>query len=219
MRTGSQAFFRLDLRAFEAGNQDHRQLLNQAVLYVVWHQMYCFATRAIRDAYQDLNVFAEDTGIGTLSDKDFEDNHKTRLIWANSRLLEHMAAIEERLAQLRNRLEEVRFPEGDLPVWFLISEREAVSITPTSLEEELKEHFPFEINMPRKVMRHLLSGEDGLTHEEAEVYMGHWWDGREPWSPFSSFRWDVYLKKLKALIPHILKDLGFTWVPEKRVAS
>jgi len=45
------------------------------------------------------------------------------------------------------------------------------------------------------------------------VYLGHWWDAREPWSPFSSFDWPEYLKRLEAIIPDILEGLGFTWIP------
>jgi hypothetical protein len=51
----------------------------------------------------------------------------------------------------------------------------------------------------------------GLSHEEAEAFMGHWWQAREPWSPFSSFPWDSYLARLRTLIPAILEDLEFSW--------
>lgn len=51
----------------------------------------------------------------------------------------------------------------------------------------------------------------GLSHEEAEVYMGHWWQARESWSPFASFPWDSYLGRLRSLTPSILGNLGFLW--------
>jgi hypothetical protein len=52
-----------------------------------------------------------------------------------------------------------------------------------------------------------------MSHENAEVYMGHWFFGREPWSPLSSFDYSSYLKLLSHLIPDILLQLGFDWMP------
>ncbi len=221
LREASQAFFALKPNAFDPVAD--RDQLNRAVLYAVWHQFYMFATRAIRDSYQDLKGFAR-SGIGLLSDKDFEDHHKTRMIWADERLLKHMAAIEGKLAKIRERMKDAKFPE-DSPLWLLSPENRILGITPSDIEDQLQAVFPFEANVHRKVMRNLLRAprlaevvDPGLTHEQAEAYMGHWWGGREPWSPFSSFDWQVYLKRLKELVPPILLNLGFTWVPgEERI--
>jgi hypothetical protein len=128
-----------------------------------------------------------------------------------------MTAMEERLARVRAKLPDCEFPQ-DSPVWFLSSEGgeiTAKSVTPKAIEEQLKEEFPFPVNTPRKIMRHRLRLA-GLTHEEAETYMGHWWESREPWSPFSSFSWAAYLKKLEKSVPQIARELGFTWVPGER---
>lgn len=212
---GSEDFFHLNLRRFDP--RVHCEILNRAVLYLVWHQFFTFATRAICDAYQPAALFSADRKLSILSDKDFKDKHKARLIWADDRLLGHMTAMEERLARVRAKLPDCEFPQ-DSPVWFLSSEGgeiAAQSVTPKAIEEQLKEEFPFPVNTPRKIMRHRLRLA-GLTHEEAETYMGHWWESREPWSPFSSFSWAAYLKKLETSVPQIVRELGFTWVPGER---
>jgi hypothetical protein len=68
------------------------------------------------------------------------------------------------------------------------------------------------VNSPRKVMRNLLR-ERGVSHEQAEAYMGHWSHGREPWSPYSSFDFERFLSTLEDTIPDCLKELGFKWFP------
>lgn len=214
MRAGSQEFFCMKVADFNPSNSEHAGLLNRAVLYVVWHQFFTFSTRAIRDAYQGACGFSEITGLGILSDKDFEDHHKTRLIWANQRLLKHMKAIEGRLGILRERMTDFRFRKNS-SVWLIGNGRRILRVTPGSIDSLLLERFPFEVNTPRKVMRNLMR-EAGLTHEQAEVMMGHWWQAREPWAPFSSFDWRVYLNTMQVLVPRIHDDLGFDWVPGER---
>lgn len=205
----SQEFFAIAPHTFDP--QRHGKLLNAAVLYAVWHQFFCFATRAIRDAYQERSLFAQGHQVAILSDKDFEDHHKTRLIWADKRLLKHMKCIEERLEAIRERLKSRRFPK-DSPLFFLDDGNRALRITPKTVEDQLGAEFPFEVNVPRKTMRFLVR-KAGLSHEDAEVFMGHWWDAREPWSPFSSFDWPGYLTRLSAVVPAILEGLGFNWIP------
>jgi len=208
LQAASKEFFAISPRAFDP--HLHGNLLNAAVLYAVWHQFYCFATRAIRDAYQERSLFALGNQVAILGDKDFDDHHKTRLIWAHRPLLKHMKAIEERLEAIRLLLNDRRFPKNS-PLFFLDDNR-ALRITPKTVADQLGAQFPFEVNAPRKLMRFLVR-KAGLSHEDAEVYMGHWWNAREPWSPFSSFDWPGYLKRLEAIIPDILDGLGFTWVP------
>jgi hypothetical protein len=209
LQAASKEFFAIAPRTFDP--QRHAGLLNDAVLYAVWHQFFCFATRAIRNAYQEWSLFALDNQVAILSDKDFEDHHKTRLIWADKPLLRHMKSIEERLDAIRERLTGHRFPKNS-PLFFLDDGNRALRITPKTVEDQLGSQFPFEVNAPRKLARFLVR-KAGLSHEDAEVYLGHWWDAREPWSPFSSFEWPGYLKRLEAIIPGILDGLGFTWIP------
>jgi hypothetical protein len=206
----SKEFFAIAPSRFDP--QLHGKLLNGAVLYGVWHQFFCFATRAIRNAYQERSLFADASQVAILSDKDFDDHHKTRLIWADKRLLKHMTSIEGRLQAIRTRLSGHRFPK-DSPLFFLDGGTRALRITPKTVADQLGEEFPFEVNAPRKLMRFLVR-KAGLSHEDAEVFMGHWWNAREPWSPFSSFDWSGYLVRLNAVVPAILEGLGFTWIPE-----
>jgi hypothetical protein len=220
LREGSRKFFDTPAKNFDFA--EHSDLLNRAVLYATWHQMHAFATRAIRDAYQQRSLFSRD-GISTLRDKDFEDGHKARMVWADPMLLAHMEAIEQRLDEIRTRTTDRKFPDNG-PLWLISDDGMIEEITPTTIAKHLGSDFSFPVNTPRKAMRYLVQdrggqgrhdGVRGLSHEEAEVYLGHWWQSREPWSPFSSFDWNVYLEKLQHLIPAILKDLGFFWPPEE----
>ncbi len=208
LREGSRQFFSLRLPSFNP--ERDADALNRAVLYLTWHQFFSFGTRAICDAYLPEDQFSPHTRIGILSDKDFADGYKTRLVWASPQLRQHMRAMEERLSLLMLRL---FAPEDQpaLPIWFLSSEKKAIPVTPTSIAAILGDRFPFLVNTPRKVMRYLLR-RDGISHEHAEAYMGHWSHGREPWSPFSSFDFARLVEHLNSVVPKCLRELGFDWI-------
>lgn len=207
LREGSRQFFSLRIPSFDLDRDS--DVLNRAVLYLVWHQFFSFCTRAICDAYLPEDLFSAHTGIGILSDKDFADGYKTRLIWASPQVRQHMRAVEKRLSLLMLRL---FAPEDQpaFPIWLSSSEKKAVPVTPTSIAAILGDRFPFPANTPRKVMRYLLR-RAGISHEHAEAYMGHWSHGREPWSPFSSFDFARLAEDLGSVIPRCLMELGFDW--------
>jgi hypothetical protein len=207
-RQRSEAFF--NLSAVEFRPAEHRQLLNGAVMYLLWHQFFSFGTRTISDAYQKLDGFMRPSGIGILSDKDFASGYKTRIVVANDPLRRHMAAVESRLAELRNSFP--KHKDADLgPVWLLNAKCRIVEPSPSTIQEVLKideYNFPFPVNTPRRVMRYLLR-KSGMTHSYAEAYMGHWWHGREPFSPFSSFNFASFVDDLNGRLRRIVgKQLG-----------
>jgi hypothetical protein len=209
LRKGSKRFFRIEPTKFDF--KQHGQILNRAVLYLVWHQFFAFGTRAIRDAYQEKDAFAASTSVGILSDKDFRDGYKTRIIWACPPLADHMRVVKERMVQIAKKLpNSTSFPDSS--IWFLDDNCKPLAVTPTNISAVLGARFPFPVNTPRKVMRYLLRIR-GVSHEHAEAYMGHWSHGREPWSPYSSFDYADFVYTLKQEIPGCLKVLGFDWVP------
>ena len=186
LRNGSCDFFEISPDDFSE-RKDGPALLNRAVLYLLWHQFHAFGTRAINNAYQTGDVFTNDRfPIGILSDKDFANGYKTRVILADPALPGHMRAVEKRLAQIAKKLRLVSTVKK-FPVWFLSPDSEPVlPITPTEISIVFGGKFAFPVNTPRKVMRNLLRDRH-VSHEHAEAYMGHWSHGREPWSPYSSF--------------------------------
>jgi hypothetical protein len=119
--------------------------------------------------------------------------------------------------QIYQKLKGTEPPEHPVACFIDPQSGEIIDIRPSTIVKQLGERFPFEPNIPRKVMRHLIRAA-GMSHERAEVYMGHWWQAREPWSPFSGFDWPGYLRRLSSLLPGILDDLGFTWIPQGGVA-
>lgn len=209
-RERSEAFFALPVEKFKP--EEHRQLLNGAVMYLLWHQFFSFGTRAICDAYQKADGFLKPSGIGILSDKDFASGYKTRIVVANDLLRRHMAALERRFSKLRLKLPEHQ--DADLgPVWLLDAQNNPAEPRPSTIREVLKidkYDFPFPVNTPRRVMRYLLR-KSGMTHSHAEAYMGHWWHGREPFSPFSSFNFGAFVNDLAGRMQRILgKQLGIS---------
>lgn len=207
LQEGSRKFFSLRVQHFRIDK--HAEILNRAVLYLVWHQMFSFATRAIRDAYRSKSGFASESGIGAFGDKDFEDHRKTRMIWAEELLLGHMNMVEQRLSSIADAH---LFTVPDSPVWFIRPDAGIVSVTPGSIEQVFGSRFPFPVNTPRKVMRNMLRT-NGMRHEYAETFMGHWWQGREPYSPWSSFHWGEFLEEVQRLVPKCLMELGFDRFP------
>ncbi len=209
LKNNSRRFFRVEPSEFETDRIP--RLLNDAVLYLVWHQFFSFGTRAIRDAYQEMEAFAESRPVGVLSDKDFVDGYKTRIIWADRNLLDHMVAVQARLKAIAKiRRLTTKLPKSS--VWLLDDKGHPLPITPTSIRDTLGHRFPFPVNTPRKVIRYLLRVR-GVSHEHAEAYMGHWSHGREPWSPYSSFDYSEFITTLKTELPLCLEMLGFNWVP------
>jgi hypothetical protein len=199
------------------------EILNRAVMYATWHQFFAFGTRAICDAYQKSDKFSDDSGIGVLSDKDFITGYKTRIIFAPPRLRRHMRALERRLVELLELQPTLR-PFDDSsekqdkfpPVWLLDTAHQCVELKPSTIDEVMKEKFPLPVNSPRKVMRFLLRIA-GMSHTHAEAFMGHWWHGREPFSPFSSFAFCNFIARLRELMPDLLeKKLGFDRTPGSR---
>jgi hypothetical protein len=221
LREGSEKFFSMRLPYFK--KERDSEILNRAVMYATWHQFFAFGTRAICDAFQKSDKFSDDSGIGVLSDKDFITGYKTRIIFAPPRLRRHMRALERRLVELLELQPTLR-PFDDSsekqdkfpPVWLLDTAHQCVELKPSTIDEVMKEKFPLPVNSPRKVMRFLLRIA-GMSHTHAEAFMGHWWHGREPFSPFSSFAFCNFIARLRELMPDLLeKKLGFDRTPGSR---
>lgn len=203
LREQSEAFFAMPIREFRPA--EHRDRLNGAVLYGLWHQFFSFGTRAICDAYQELDAFSEHGGIGILNDKDFANGYKTRMVVAHPNLRGHMQALESKLKKLRTKLPGENDPALGA-VWLLDWQNRPVALRPKIIQLILtydNYDFPFPVNTPRKVMRYLLR-KSGMAHIHSEAYMGHWWHGREPFSPFSSFDFGAYLHDLNGRMGEIL---------------
>jgi hypothetical protein len=209
LRSGSMLFFAVS--PSELSPATHRDYLNRAVLYLIWHQFFSFGTRAIKDAYLDSDDLAASTGVGILSDKDFADGYKTRVIWASEGLRKHMTVVEQRLSAIDAEHNFMSDKNGSR-VWFLDDQDRTLPITPTEIKRIFGDKFVYPVNTPRKVARHLLRT-SGMSYECAEVFMGHWPHGREPWSSLSTFDYGEFIRELKQHVPGWLEDLGFNWIP------
>jgi hypothetical protein len=202
----------IDLRA--SLPPDFTETFNLAVLYLLWHQFYAIATRAIRSPYIPLAEVSEHTGIATLADKDSGTGYKTRFVWISPGLRRHMHQMERLTRTVRKRLsldlpEETEGSEPlGRPIFFLTPDNKEEEITPASLGQVARSFFPFPVNTPRRVMRTLLTSRQ-LTPEMIDTFMGHWRERQEPWGKWSTFSYRAYLAKLRQVIPELLCELGF----------
>lgn len=181
---------------------------NQAMLYLVWHQMFAIATRAIRSPYIPLSHVSSRSSISVLKDKDSGTGHKYRLVYLPPELIRHMSHGEAIVARVGDALYPHEPRDSPAQLFFLCPKREKLEITPDSIEEKCDAFFPFPANTPRRVMRFLLRSA-GISAEMIEVFMGHWEERREPWGRFSSFDYRHYLNRLKSTVPEVLARLGF----------
>jgi hypothetical protein len=186
---------------------------NYAVLYLLWHQFFSIATRAICLPYIPVSDVSPVSGLSNMDDKDSGNGYKIRLVWMRPQLISHMRSMESQIAGLATA-NNILPPPTPSRLFFLDGPRLAVDITPSRIETLSAEFFPYPANTPRHIMRYLLR-ESRASHEVIEMYMGHWHVGREPWGRFSSFDLSTYLQDIRIRVNQILDALGFI-VPNYR---
>lgn len=195
-------------------NQDKFLYWNLATLHVLWHQQFAVGMRCSKRLYIQLSEVSE-SGLATLSDKDYKNGYKTRLVWLPPMLLLEMKELEKHAYYIvRNqgtigRPRHQPFSElaflGDLTQK---TNNPVESVSRNTIRRVSNDFLPFPVNTPRRVMRYMLRSK-GLSPEYVDAFMGHWRERREPWGKWSSFDYRDYLDHIQALVPTILRDLGF----------
>jgi hypothetical protein len=184
---------------------------NRAVVYLLWHQAFAMAARAIRSPYIPSQRVSRYSGLAVIRDKDSGSGYKARLVWLPRIVRDHMAQTEALVQAFRDqRPADERVEDA---VFFLGDRMEEQVVTPTLIEEITAPFFPFPCNTPRRVMRSTLV-RNSFSREMVDAFMGHWRERQEPWGKWSTFSYENYLSRLEVTITGILGELGFR-LPER----
>lgn len=181
---------------------------NLLTLYSVQFFGYNTACRAIITPYLRYDSIGSASGLASLSDKDDDFCHKTRLVWIPESLRHHMQAYEAHLNQLKagRRLTPALQQE---PCLFMGSDNEFYLVRPKLLEPLLKRYLDVEVNTHRRFLRTQLI-ERGCPPEIVDAFMGHWNCGEEPFGKYSSFSFHVYVVTLRAYLDPLLDEIGLS---------
>jgi len=188
-----------------AGFIEHHNLLT---LYTVQFFAYNTACRAIVTPYLRFDSIDTASGRASLSDKDDDFCHKTRLVWIPEPLRHHMAAYQAHLNQVKasRRHTPALLKE---PCLFLGSDNQLCLVRPKLIEPLLKRYLNVEVNTHRRFLRTKLI-ERSCPPEIVDAFLGHWNAGEEPFGVFSSFSFDQYVSTLRVYLDPLLEEIGLT---------
>jgi hypothetical protein len=167
---------------------------------------YGTSMRAIRTPYLELEKIDPETSFALISDKDDDAHNKTRLAWVPKIVADQMQCYADHCAAVASdNLKLTNWPD---PCFFLGVDGEPVNVRPKSISEHMEPFLALPPNAHRRFMRRELLGA-GCPPEMVNVWMGHAFQGEEPWGPYSSFSFAEYRSVLGPTIEKILEDLGW----------
>ncbi len=182
---------------------------NLLTLYSIQFFAYSTTCRAIVTPYLPLDSIDASTGLASLSDKDDESCHKTRLVWVPEPLRRQMASYEAHLNQ--QKVSHFHLPSALLPepCLFLDADNQLSLVRPKLIEPLLKRYLDVKVNTHRRFLRTELIERD-CPPEIVDAFMGHWYAGEEPFGVFSSFNFDQYARVLCHYLIPLLEEIGLT---------
>jgi hypothetical protein len=215
-------FGRIDEQIGDASRYDNRagfiEYHNLLTLFTV--QMFAYATtcRAVKTPYLSFDSVCFDKSLATLSDKDDEFKHKTRLVWIPPVLRRQMEIYDQHLFKLK--AEPLKGTSKILlePCFFLTKDYTLERVRPKSLEPKLDTYIQAAVaNTHRRFLRTELL-ERGCMPEVVDAFMGHWQSGEEPFGVYSSFDFSEYISELRTYLEPLLSDIGLTRAITSRLA-
>lgn len=191
---------------------------NRLTLFSV--QMFAYSTtcRAIKTPYFPLSSICSTKGLASISDKDDEFHHKTRLVWIPPVLQKQMENYDDHICKLR--LESIKGDSKILlePCFFLRADYRVERVRPKTLTPGLNSYIQgVAANTHRRFLRTELL-ERGCPPEVVDAFMGHWQCGEEPFGTYSSFNFGDYINALRSYLEPLLKDIGITQAIQSRIA-
>lgn len=191
---------------------------NRLTLFTL--QMFAYATtcRAIKTPYLSVSSICFNKGLATLSDKDDEYHHKTRLVWIPPVLEKQMEIYDQHIFKLKS--EPLKGDSKILmePCFFLNAGYKLERVRPKSLAPGLNNYIQgAAANIHRRFLRTELL-ERGCIPEVVDAFMGHWQNGEEPFGVYSSFNFCEYIAELRTYLEPLLKDIGLTRAIQSRLA-
>jgi hypothetical protein len=184
---------------------------NLYTLYTILSFGYATTCRAIGTPYLPIEDVDPKTGLASISDKDDETCHKTRLVWIPEFMREHMAHHNRHHRQLVFQVPRTRRKALREPCFFLDEGMLPEEVRPGTIEPLLASYLAVPANTHRRFIRTELF-EAGCPPEVIDALMGHWQQGEEPFGRFSSFSFATYVTELEKYLLPLLEDLGFNSV-------
>lgn len=191
---------------------------NLFTLYTVQYFAYATTCRAIITPYVSLNSVHPTRGLTTLSDKDDESCHKTRLVWIPPPLRAQMAAYENHIVTLKAQLIDQPAAVVSEPCFFLNDKFYPIAVRPKTIEPRLAAYLNIKANTHRRFLRTELI-ERNCPPEVVDAFMGHWQQGEEPFGDYSSFCFADYIEILRGYLEPLLSDIGLTRRIPSRLAT
>ena len=178
---------------------------NWYTLYCVWSFGLAVGMRGIRTPYLHLSAIDPESGFATISDKDSGSGQHLRLLWVPPRTREQMQLYEAYLATLKKR----GLPPATrtMPCYFLDTSLTPRVVRPATIQLLHQKFFPFPTNVGRRFIRTELL-EQGFPPEIMDAWMGHWFQGEEPWGMCSSLSFAEYRRELERTLVPFLDRLG-----------
>jgi hypothetical protein len=179
---------------------------NLFTLHTVMLFGYGTSMRAIRTPYLGLEQVDPDTSFVLISDKDDDSHNKTRLAWVPKIVADQMRCYADHCSAVASDNLELRnWPD---PCFFLEPNGSPASVRPKSITDNMRPFLALPPNAHRRFMRRELLCA-GCPPEMVNVWMGHAFQGEEPWGPHSSFSFAEYRSVLGPKLEKILEDLGW----------
>lgn len=127
---------------------------NLLTLYTVLFFGYGTSCRAIVTPYLSLDEIDAQRGIASLSDKDDESRHKTRLVWLPPVLIRQIRRYESHLAALKWQLPDLPTTLRQEPCFFLDADGVTPQLVrPKTLEPLLRRYLDVRANTHRRFLR------------------------------------------------------------------
>jgi hypothetical protein len=180
---------------------------NLYTLYSIQQFAYSTTCRAIVTPYLTPASILIERSIATLSDKDDESHHKTRLIWLPDPLQDQMQRYAAHLEVLKAQLFYIHPSLRNEPCLFLTTKMTPTLVRPKVIEPLIKPYLNVAANTHRRILRTELV-ERHCPHEIVDAFMGHWQNGEEPFGIFSSFSFADYVTTLKKYLEPLLHEMG-----------
>jgi hypothetical protein len=182
---------------------------NLLTLFTVQFFAYSTTCRAIVTPYLPFSEIDTRRGIATLSDKDDETKHKTRLIWISETLREHMVFYDGHLMSLKHQMFDLPKSMRLEPCLFVDQHLNGLLVRPKTIEPLLRRYLNVCANTHRRFLRTELL-ERCCPPEVVDAFMGHWQVGEEPFGIFSSFSFQDYVVTLQQYLEPLLHEIGLT---------
>lgn len=190
---------------------------NLFTLYTLQFFAYATTCRAIITPYLPVDKVHPTRGLASLSDKDDETCHKTRLVWIPPSLLDQMLRHQRHQHVL---LPQLFHPPRQViaePSYFLDESFAPILARPSVIEPLLERYLNVRANTHRRFLRTELV-ESNCPTEVIDAFLGHWAQGEEPFGDYSSFCFADYVDTLRTHLLPLLEDIGLDRPLSSRLA-